>query len=115
MSTLSKAKAKVASSKKKGNQEWPLQQKLVKNQNKFMKGFMNKLTNFIVQMFTSNSGISSKRVSGFTGWITFIGICIYCTVIQREAPVITETLAICSSALLGLETITSIWKQNTTI
>lgn len=80
-----------------------------------MKEFMNKLTNFMKQMFTSTSEISSKRVSGFTGWLAFIGICIYCTIVKYQAPVITDTLAICSSALLGLDTVTSIWKRKTTI
>ena len=80
-----------------------------------MKEFMNKLTNFITQMLSSNNEISSKRVSGFAGWLAFIGICIYCTVIKCQAPVITDTLAICSSALLGLDSITSIWKRKTII
>lgn len=67
---------------------------------------------FIIKMFTADSGISSKRVSGFTGWLVFMGICVYCTVFQHEAPVISDTLAICSSALLGIETITSIWRKD---
>ena len=80
-----------------------------------MKKFMNNLTNFTKQMLSSNNEISSKRVSGFTGWLAFIGICIYCTIIRCQAPVITDTLAICSSALLGLDSITAIWKRKTTI
>ena len=77
-----------------------------------MREFMNKLTNFVKLMFTSESGISSKRVSGFTGWIVFRGIIIYCTLHNQEAPVITDTLAICSTALLGIETVTSIWRKD---
>lgn len=70
-----------------------------------------KIIEFIKLMFTSNSGISSKRVSGFIGWITFIFICLYCTFQHTQAPVMCDTLAICSSALLGLDTITGIWKR----
>ena len=77
-----------------------------------MKEFMNNLTNFARLMFTSESGISSKRVSGFTGLLVFIGIIIYCTLHNQEAPVITDTLAICSTALLGIETVTSIWRKD---
>ena len=61
-----------------------------------MREFMKNLTNFIKLMFTSQSGISSKRVSGFTGWLVFMGILIYCTIKNQEAPVITYTLAITS-------------------
>ena len=73
---------------------------------------MNKLINFIKLMFTADSGISSKRVSGFTGWLVFIGVIIYCTLHNQEAPVITDTLAICSTALLGIESVTSIWRKD---
>ena len=77
-----------------------------------MKEFMKNNTNFFRLMFTAESGISSKRVSGFTGWIVFMGIIIYCTINNQEAPVITDTLAICSTALLGIESVTSIWRKD---
>ena len=69
---------------------------------------------FIKDMFTSNTGVSSKRVSGFIGWLSFIGICIYCTILNIQAPDAIELLAICSSGLLGLETITAIWSRKGT-
>ena len=62
-------------------------------------------------MLTSNTGVSSKRVSGFIGWLSFIGICLYCTIMNIQAPDAIELLAICSSGLLGLETITAIWSR----
>ena len=70
-----------------------------------------KIIEFIKLMFTSNSGISSKRVFGAIGWISFVFICLYCTFQHIQAPVMCDTLAICSSALLGLDTITGIWKR----
>lgn len=66
---------------------------------------------FIIKMFTSESGISSKRVSGFIGWIICLFICIYCTIKNIEAPEITNLLFYCSTALLGLDSITRIWKS----
>lgn len=76
-----------------------------------MKTLLNKIIEFIKQMLTSGSGVSSKRVSGFIGWIAFIVIVSYCTVNRIQAPTITDTLAVCSTALLGLETITNIWTK----
>ena len=70
-----------------------------------------KFISFIKDMFTSNTGVSSKRVSGFIGWLSFISICAYCTIANQQAPDAVEVLAICSSGLLGLETITAIWSR----
>ena len=70
-----------------------------------------KFISFIKDMLTSNTGISSKRVSGFIGWLSFISICFYCTIMNQQAPDAIEVLAICSSGLLGLETITAIWSR----
>ena len=76
-----------------------------------MKKVFNKILEFIKQMLTSGSGVSSKRVAGIIGWISFIWVIIYCTIQETQAPLMADTLAICSSALLGLETITNIWNN----
>ena len=76
-----------------------------------MKKVFNKILEFIKQMMISGSGVSSKRVAGIIGWIAFIWVIIYCTIQDKQAPLMAETLAICSSALLGLETITNIWNN----
>ena len=76
-----------------------------------MKKAFNKILEFIKQMMTSGSGVSSKRVAGIIGWMAFIWVIIYCTIQDKQAPLMAETLAICSSALLGLETITNIWNN----
>ena len=73
-----------------------------------------KFISFIKDMLTSNTGISSKRVSGFIGWLSFISICVYCTINNVQAPDVVEVLAVCSSGLLGLETITAIWSRRDT-
>lgn len=66
---------------------------------------------FISKIFQSRSGVSSKRICGFLGWMVCIGICIYCTVCAIPAPEIVEMLFICSSSLLGIDSITGIWKK----
>lgn len=76
-----------------------------------MKKVFSKILEFIKQMITSGSGVSSKRVAGIIGWMAFIWVIIYCTIQDKQAPLMAETLAICSSALLGLETITNIWNN----
>ena len=82
-----------------------------------MKKAFNKILEFIKQMITSGSGVSSKRVAGIIGWIAFIWVIIYCTIQDKFLflplfhILVIVSLAICSSALLGLETITNIWNN----
>lgn len=63
---------------------------------------------FITKTFMSNSGVSSKRVCGFLGWFVCLVICLYCTFMVIQAPMIIDTLFICSSALLGIDSVTGI-------
>lgn len=65
---------------------------------------------FIIKMLSSESSVSSKRVAGLIGWLVCITICIYCVVLVIEAPVIIETLFYCTAGLLGLDSVTNIWK-----
>ena len=66
---------------------------------------------FIKQMFTSHSGMSSKRVCGVTGWFVAIGVLIYCTIATIQAPLMIDTFLICVMALLGIDSVTGIWKK----
>lgn len=63
-------------------------------------------------MFTSRSGISSKRISGFLGWMVIIAIILYCVIQSKEAPAILETFIYACIALLGIDSVTAIWKNN---
>lgn len=65
---------------------------------------------FIIKMLSSESSVSSKRVAGLIGWLVCIIICIYCVVLVVEAPLIIETLFYCTAGLLGLDSVTNIWK-----
>lgn len=72
-----------------------------------------KFSEFWIQLFTGNKAISSKRVCGFTGWILSLFICLWCTLKGVEAPQIIDMLFICSTSLLGVEAITSIFYKST--
>lgn len=72
---------------------------------------MKKIILFIKQVVTSHSGISSKRVCGVLGWLTTIGILIYCSATGKQAPVMVDTFMICCMALLGIDSVTGIWKS----
>ncbi|MDC2744990.1 MULTISPECIES: hypothetical protein [Bacteroides] len=62
-------------------------------------------------MFTSHSGISSKRVCGVIGWFVAVAVLIYCTVMCIQAPLMIDTFLICVMALLGIDSVTGIWKK----
>lgn len=63
---------------------------------------------FFLKMFTAHSGLSSKRVCGFFGWLVCLFICVYCTIMVIPAP----EVFICSTSLLGIDSITGIWYKN---
>lgn len=63
-------------------------------------------------MLSAESGVSSKRVAGFLGWIVCLAITIWSTVYAIPTPDIVEMLFICSTSLLGIDSITGIWKKN---
>ena len=65
----------------------------------------------MTKIFESRSGVSSKRLCGFMGWLVCLFVCIYCTVCAIPAPQIVEILFICSTSLLGIDSITGIWKK----
>lgn len=67
------------------------------------------MKDFFIKMLTANSGLSSKRVCGFLGWIICLFICLYCTILMIPAPEIIDMLFICSTSLLGIDSITGIW------
>lgn len=70
-----------------------------------------KFITFIKGMVTSHSGISSKRVCGVLGWIVAIVVLLYCTIHVIQAPLMIDTFLVCCMALLGIDSITGIWKK----
>lgn len=66
---------------------------------------------FIRKIFDPHSDVSSKRVCGFMGWLVCMFICLWCTINVVQAPNIVDYLFICSASLLGIDSITGIWKK----
>lgn len=66
---------------------------------------------YFQKIFMSRSGVSSKRIAGFLGWLVCLFIVIYCTILCIQAPVIAEVLFYCSSGLLGIDAIMSPFKN----
>lgn len=71
-----------------------------------------KHSEFWIQLFTGQKAISSKRVCGFTGWMVSVFICLWCTFKGIESPQIVDMLFICSTSLLGVEAITSVFHKS---
>ena len=69
------------------------------------------IVNFLKQLVTAHTGISSKRVCGILGFLTVVGILIYCTVNVVQAPAMIEPFMYVICALLGIDSITGIWKK----
>jgi hypothetical protein len=63
-------------------------------------------------MVTSHSGISSKRVCGVLGFLVIIFVVIFCTVNGIQAPDMIDTFVYAICMLLGIDSITGIWKNN---
>ena len=64
-----------------------------------------RFTSFIRQMFTAQSGISTKRVGGLIGMVAIIVWITYVVVVDRSIPDIAEIFTICVFSMLGLDTI----------
>lgn len=54
--------------------------------------------------------LSSKRLCGFIGWLCCAAVLIMCTIWDRQAPDMVSTIIYASTALLGLDSVTDIWK-----
>lgn len=70
------------------------------------------MLNFIQKMLTSGTGVSSKRVCGFIGWLICLIILIYATFTQTIVPDFASTVLITSATLLGVETVANAFKNN---
>lgn len=66
---------------------------------------------FLLKMISPDTGVSSKRICGILGWITCLLVCIYCTVCIIQAPIIIDTVIWASMILLGVDSVTAIWKK----
>lgn len=66
---------------------------------------------FLKQVITAHSGISSKRVCGVIGFIIIVAILLYCTITAKQAPAMLEPFIYAVCLLLGIDSVTGIWKN----
>lgn len=67
----------------------------------------------VKSVFLATKGsISSKRVCGFLGWLTCLAVLVYCTILTVQAPLFADGVLIATTALLGVDSVTSIWKHS---
>lgn len=69
------------------------------------------ITSFLKQIITANSGVSSKRVCGMIGFIVVVFVLLYCTIANTQAPVMIDTFIYAICLLLGIDSVTNIWKN----
>lgn len=67
---------------------------------------------FLRKMVTRNGGISSKRVCGVIGWAVCLFVLVYATLSSLTVPSFADTVLIASAALLGVESVTNVWRKN---
>lgn len=72
---------------------------------------MRHVQTFLKLMITSHSGISSKRVCGVIGFVTVLFVFIYCTIQGIQAPTMVDTFIYAICLLLGIDSVTGIWKN----
>lgn len=72
---------------------------------------MNNTIKFLKQIIMSHSGISSKRVCGVLGFIIILFVLVYCTINRIQAPQMIDTFIYAICLLLGIDSVTGIWKK----
>ena len=75
------------------------------------------LAKFIYNMFSGTGEVSSKRVSGLLSLLVSLGCIVYLTIDEGGTSVVEsllQTALIMASCLLGVSSVTSIWKHNKT-
>ena len=70
---------------------------------------MNKILEFLKQIITSHSGISSKRVCGVLGFLIIVFVLVYCTICSIQAPQMIDTFIYAICLLLGIDSVTGIF------
>lgn len=71
------------------------------------------MKNILKLIISSHSGVSSKRVCGLLGFLVIAFILIYCTIKELQAPTIVEPFIYIVCMLLGIDSVTGIWKKTT--
>lgn len=69
------------------------------------------MKDFLIKLITAHTGVSSKRVCGILGWLLSLITLVYCTINNIQAPNMIDTVLYCCMGLLGIDSITSIWRK----
>lgn len=72
---------------------------------------MKNIKEYIKLIITSHSGISSKRVCGVLGFLVIMFVIVFCAIAETQAPLVMETFIWAVCMLLGIDSVTSIWKN----
>lgn len=59
----------------------------------------------------SHSGVSSKRVCGIIGFAVTVFVLLYCTILEVQAPMMIDTFIYAICLLLGIDSVTGIFKK----
>ncbi len=70
-----------------------------------------KIINWFKDMIDSEGSVSSKRFCGVLGWLVCLALLTYCTIKSIQAPTIMEFFLISIVGLLGVDSVTKIWKH----
>lgn len=73
---------------------------------------MKKFIAYLKQAFDAKDTTSSKRIFGALGFVLASLILIGCTIARIQAPDMVESYMIASVCLLGVDSITNIWRKN---
>ena len=69
------------------------------------------MKDYIIKLLTAGTGLSSKILVGVVAWIICLLVLLYCTLANTQAPYFAEIVVITASALLGVDSVTKIWRK----
>lgn len=68
------------------------------------------MKDFLMKLITAHTGVSSKRVCGVIGFLIIVFVLVYCTISSIQAPLMIEPFIYAVCLLLGIDSVTGIWK-----
>lgn len=71
----------------------------------------NQKNSILKQIIMSHSGVSSKRVCGIIGFAVTVFVLLYCTILEVQAPMMIDTFIYAICLLLGIDSVTGIFKK----
>lgn len=69
------------------------------------------MANYITKTVGFFKEVGGKGLCGFLGWVVCLFCAMWCTVKNVEAPMVVDSIIIASTSLLGIDSVTGIWKR----